>query len=348
MVGNWQELIQTVVIGLIFSYLVAKLISTVVNFREENLKVVREDDVLAEEESSSAPSADADSLKIETPGVSEGKILEDVSEDDYEDRGKKEEEEDEEDDWEGVESTELDEVFSAASVFIAATVSDRSNKVSNDVQLQLYGLYKIATEGPCTVPQPSAFKMTARAKWNAWHGMGAMPTEEAMEKYVEIVIRLYPDWGSPSASKTSESGNASKTPMGPVFSSFVHEEASDDELKLDVVHVSAREGKAEDLIKHLENGVSVNLRDSDERTALHWAVDRGHLHLVDILISNGADINAKDNEGQTPLHYAALCEREAVAEFLVEHRADVNMKDNDGSTPADLIASSWNFMTCVH
>lgn len=165
MVGNWQELIQTVVIGLIFSYLVAKLISTVVNFREENLKVVREDDVLAEEESSSAPSADADSLKIETPGVSEGKILEDVSEDDYEDRGKKEEEEDEEDDWEGVESTELDEVFSAASVFIAATVSDRSNKVSNDVQLQLYGLYKIATEGPCTVPQPSAFKMTARAKW---------------------------------------------------------------------------------------------------------------------------------------------------------------------------------------
>lgn len=30
--------------------------------------------------------------------------------------------------------------------------------------------------------------------------------------------------------------------------------------KLDVVHVSAREGKAEDLIKHLENGVSVNLR----------------------------------------------------------------------------------------
>lgn len=165
--GDWQELFQTVVIGLIFSYLVAKLISTVVSFREENLKVVRDEDVLAEEESSSAPSPAADSLKRETPGVSEGKILGDVNEEDCEDEGKNEEED--EDDWEGVESTELDEVFSAATAFVAATASDRSSRVSSDVQLQLYGLYKIATEGPCTVPQPSAFKITARAKWYGLH-----------------------------------------------------------------------------------------------------------------------------------------------------------------------------------
>ena len=37
----------------------------------------------------------------------------------------------------------------------------------NELQLQLYGLYKIATEGGCTAPQPSALKMTARAKWFA-------------------------------------------------------------------------------------------------------------------------------------------------------------------------------------
>lgn len=40
-----------------------------------------------------------------------------------------------------------------------------SPKVSNDVQLQPYGLYKIATEGPCNTPQPLALKMTACAKW---------------------------------------------------------------------------------------------------------------------------------------------------------------------------------------
>lgn len=74
--------------------------------------------------------------------------------------------ESDDDDWEGVESTELDELFSAATAFVAASAADRlSPKVSNDVQLQLYGYYKIATEGPCSTPQPSALKMTARAKW---------------------------------------------------------------------------------------------------------------------------------------------------------------------------------------
>lgn len=73
---------------------------------------------------------------------------------------------DDDSDWEGIESTELDETFSAATAFVAATAADKNSaKVSNDVQLLLYGLYKIATEGPCTVPQPSALKMTARAKW---------------------------------------------------------------------------------------------------------------------------------------------------------------------------------------
>jgi len=74
--------------------------------------------------------------------------------------------EDDYDDWEGVESTELDETFSAATAFVAAAAADRvSEKVSNELQLKLYGFYKIATEGPCSTPQPSALKMTARAKW---------------------------------------------------------------------------------------------------------------------------------------------------------------------------------------
>ena len=33
--------------------------------------------------------------------------------------------------------------------------------------LQLYAYYKIATEGPCSTTQPSAFQPTARAKWYA-------------------------------------------------------------------------------------------------------------------------------------------------------------------------------------
>jgi ankyrin repeat protein len=37
----------------------------------------------------------------------------------------------------------------------------------------------------------------------------------------------------------------------------------------------------------------VHSADSAGRTALHWAADRGHLHVVELLINKGAEINAK-------------------------------------------------------
>ena len=136
--GDWQELAQSAVIGLIFAFLVAKLISVVLAFKEDNLRITR---------SAPAPSPapeDVPAPAAHTPldgGSSDG-----------------------DSDWEGVESTELDEDFSAASAFVAASASSGTS-VPDEAQLRLYGLYKIATEGPCTAPQPSALKLKARAKW---------------------------------------------------------------------------------------------------------------------------------------------------------------------------------------
>lgn len=156
--GDWYQLAQSVILGLIFAYLLAKLISILLAFKDENLSLTRnhttqsEYENLRKVESSTGLSGETDSLVAEQGSL---RGDEDESDDD-----------DDDDDWEGVESTELDEAFSAATAFVAAAASDRlSQKVSNDLQLQLYGLYKIATEGPCTAPQPSALKMTARAKW---------------------------------------------------------------------------------------------------------------------------------------------------------------------------------------
>lgn len=150
--GDWLELCQAVIIGLVCSFLIAKLISVAISFKEDNLRVVREHE-----------------LTPHTPGDG-GPSLLDVSEKAGEVTALLDKEKesllDDDSDWEGIESTELDETFSAATAFVAATAADKNSaKVSNDVQLLLYGLYKIATEGPCTVPQPSALKMTARAKW---------------------------------------------------------------------------------------------------------------------------------------------------------------------------------------
>lgn len=342
--GEWQDFAQSISIGLLFSFLVAKLISLVISFRDDNHKIAPQDDISPLDSSSNVESVtkhasiqeEQKEAAAEATPVQKNLPIVDS--------------EDSDDDWEGVESTELDEEFSAATAFVAAAAADRlSQKVSNEVQLQLYGLYKIATEGPCTVPQPSALKMTARAKWNAWQRLGAMPPEEAMHKYIMIVNELYPSWATGSTIKrkgggSDDTASGSKGPMGPVFSTFVYEEGSDNELKLDDIHVSAREGERDNLLKCIESGISVNLRDSEGRTPLHWAVDRGHVNVVELLVSRNADVNAQDNEGQTPLHYAVVCEREAIAELLVKQNASRDVKDNDGETPRGLCKSSWEWI----
>ncbi|XP_047148709.1 acyl-CoA-binding domain-containing protein 1-like [Vigna umbellata] len=343
--AEWQSLLQSIIVGLIFSYLLAKLISIVVSFKDDNLTVTRAAiaTAAAERVESEAVKREdvvpdsAASLRLEEQSVvaEHGSVRND-SDGDYDD-----------DDWEGVESTELDEAFSAATAFVAAAAADRlSQKVSSDLQLQLYGLYKIATEGPCSTPQPSPLKMTARAKWQAWQKLGAMPPEDAMQKYIDIVTELYPAWldGSSLRSRSGDgagSGSEAKGPMGPVFSTFVYEEEYGSDSQMEAIHGFAREGDMANLLKCIENGVSVNLKDSEGRTPLHWAVDRGHLNVTELLLSKNADVNAKDNDGQTALHYAVTCEREGIAEYLVKHNADINSKDNDGNSPRDICEPSW-------
>lgn len=351
--ADWQQYVQSIFIGLIFSFLLAKLFSVIFSFRDENLRITR---AVEEEDESSNPLLTGDN---DDSGISAAAEIPRVSSSEKESLAKdnaasvvSSSGSDSDDDWEGVESTELDEVFSAATAFVAATAADKtSQKVSSDLQLQLYGLYKIAIEGPCSVPQPSAIKMTARAKWQAWQKLGAMPPEEAMEKYIDIVTALYPSWldGSVAAQKKrgGNSGNEPSTdtrPMGPVFSSLIYEEESGEELNLDAIHAFAREGDVENLRKCVDSGVPVDLKDSEGRTPLHWAVDRGHLDITELLLSKNADVDAKDNEGQTPLHYAAVCDREAIAEFLVKQNAATDVKDEDGNLPRDLCDSEWPWM----
>uniref|UniRef100_A0A2P2L0W2 Acyl-coenzyme A binding domain containing n=1 Tax=Rhizophora mucronata TaxID=61149 RepID=A0A2P2L0W2_RHIMU len=157
---EWHQFLQSIFIGLIFSYLLSKLISVVVSFKDDNLSISRNSAApRAGSVDNVSPSRDLSSGDLSRPRDTDSVMAEQGSVRD-------ESLPCSDDDWEGVESTELDDMFTAATAFVAAAASDRlSHKVSTDVQLQLYGLYKIVTEGPCSAPPPSAIKMTARAKW---------------------------------------------------------------------------------------------------------------------------------------------------------------------------------------
>ncbi|KAK1273742.1 Acyl-CoA-binding domain-containing protein 1 [Acorus gramineus] len=102
------------------------------------------------------------------------------------------EEGDGEDEWEEIERSELEERFREAA---AASVNESVlSKLSRDLQLRLYGLRKIATEGPCHEPRPMALMVAARAKWHAWQRLGNMNPELAMEQYLILLLENIPGW----------------------------------------------------------------------------------------------------------------------------------------------------------
>lgn len=96
------------------------------------------------------------------------------------------------DDWEGVEKSDLQNMFGLAVDYYCKNEED----VESEAQMELYGLHKVATEGPCHESQPMALKVSARAKWDAWQKLGNMDPDVAMEKYVAILSEKVPGWSN--------------------------------------------------------------------------------------------------------------------------------------------------------
>lgn len=73
----------------------------------------------------------------------------------------------------------------------AAESKTLSERPSNETLLQLYGLYKQATEGDVNVDPPSnPFDFVSRAKYDAWAGLKGQTQETAMKEYVGLVNKL--------------------------------------------------------------------------------------------------------------------------------------------------------------
>ncbi len=80
----------------------------------------------------------------------------------------------------------------------------------------------------------------------------------------------------------------------------------------------------------LENGVSANVSDLEEKTALMHAESE---EIIMLLMQNEADIRARDRHGRTALMHAALMgRRSGVTRMLITCGATVNAKDSNGMT----------------
>lgn len=70
----------------------------------------------------------------------------------------------------------------------------------------------------------------------------------------------------------------------------------------------------------------------DGQTPLHWAAEKGHVSVVELLMTSGASIEAEDAFGRTPLHWAAEFNKPNVLDVLLESGASLQVKSNSGNT----------------
>jgi len=80
------------------------------------------------------------------------------------------------------------------SQFEAATVKSKGlPSQGNETLLELYSLYKQATEGDVQGEAPSGFDFRGAAKFAAWEKRRGMSADEAMQAYIDLVDRLAAD-----------------------------------------------------------------------------------------------------------------------------------------------------------
>lgn len=61
--------------------------------------------------------------------------------------------------------------------------------LGNDVMLELYALYKQATQGDASGPRPGMMDLRGRAKYDAWARHNGQSKDAAMQAYIDLVAR---------------------------------------------------------------------------------------------------------------------------------------------------------------
>ena len=65
-----------------------------------------------------------------------------------------------------------------------------ASRPDNETLLQLYSLYKQATEGDINSDPPGMFDFVAKAKYDAWTKLKGTSADDAMHQYIAIVDGL--------------------------------------------------------------------------------------------------------------------------------------------------------------
>lgn len=84
--------------------------------------------------------------------------------------------------------SDLKATFDAAVNYVQTAEGDF--KPSNDLKLELYALFKQASEGDVNGKKPGMTDFVGRAKWNAWEKLKGQTSEQAMQTYIDRIEEL--------------------------------------------------------------------------------------------------------------------------------------------------------------
>ena len=95
---------------------------------------------------------------------------------------------------------------------------------------------------------------------------------------------------------------------------------------------AAEKGNLEAVETFIKNGVNVEIKNSNGRTALMLASRGGHTEVVKLLLDAGADIEAKGKDGMTALILASCHGYPEIVKLLLERGANVKIRNIFGYT----------------
>lgn len=105
---------------------------------------------------------------------------------------------------------------------------------------------------------------------------------------------------------------------------------------------AAERGDVETARRLLEGDPGLaQVRGDYDKTPLHWAAEKNHRVLAELLLSHGAEIEAEVCWGMTPLQWAANMNSREVAEVLLSHGAVLNLWAAAGLGRMETVCWYW-------
>jgi ankyrin repeat protein len=106
------------------------------------------------------------------------------------------------------------------------------------------------------------------------------------------------------------------------------------------IQEAAEAGNIQGIKQHIAAGTDVNVKNFYNYTPLHYATNKGHKEIAELLIEEGADVNAKSDGGLTPLDTAIFARKTETVDLLRKHGGKTGKELKAAGKPTEPVAEA--------